>query len=219
MIALQNVWIKFVAYLPEVLGALLVLIVGLIVAAVLGRLVKKLITFTKIDKLLSTNQFFKQMEESELKFTFAGLIGWIVKWFFIIVFLIAVADILRWQQVNVFLRDIALYIPRVVIAVVILMIGLMAGKFLYDVVKKSVGVSKLPHASVGPLATLAKWAVFIFAFLAALVQLGIATSLIEILFTGLVAMLAIAGGLAFGLGGKDKAREWLEKLDREMSEK
>ena len=218
VLALQNVWIKFITFLPEVLGALIILVIGLFIASALGKLVKKLISFTKIDKLLSANEFFKQIEGTDLKFSFAGLVGWIVKWFFIIVSLIAVADILHWGQVNIFLSDIALYIPRVVIAIVILMIGLISGKFLHDVVKKSVGVSKLPNTSAGPLSVIAKWSVIIFAFLAALVQLGIATSLIEIFFTGFVAMLAIAGGLAFGLGGKDKARDWLDKLDKEIKE-
>lgn len=214
--SMQNLWAVVMSYLPEVLTAFVVLMVGLLIADWLGGLAKKLVGRFKVDSLLAGGHFTNHLKESGVTFSFAGLVGWAVKWFFIVVFLIAVADILGWQQVNIFLKDIALYMPRVVIAIIILMIGLITGKFLQETVKKSVSASRLPHASAGALAALAKWAVVIFTLLAALVQLGIANSLIEILFTGLVAMLALAGGLAFGLGGKDKAREWLDHISRDM---
>lgn len=87
------------------------------------------------------------------------------------------------------------------------------------IISRAVTASQLPNSAAGTLASLARWAVITFAFLAVLSQLGVATRLIEILFAGLVLMLAIAGGLAFGLGGKDKAAQWLDSLDKELSGK
>ncbi len=216
ILSLQNAWMKFVSFLPEIIGALIVLVIGLIVSSMLGKIAKKIFSYTKIDKMLEGTPLTKHLEEVGVKFSFAGLIGWIVKWFFIVVFLIAVADILNWQQINTFLSDIALYIPKVIVAILIMAIGLLVGNFVYRVVEKSVQVSKFSQSSGGFLASLAKWAIIIFSSLAALVQLGIASRLIEILFTGLVGMLSLAGALAFGLGGRDKAKEWIEKLDKEI---
>mgnify|MGYP001617622362 FL=1 len=160
------------------------------------------------------------MEKCEalgLRFALSNFVGWIVKWFFIVVILIAVTDFLGWTQVTDFLSEVALYIPNVIIAVVILTVGLVMGQFVHNVVEKSIKVSGSPTPAYKPLAALSKWAIIIFALLASLVQLGVATALIQILFTGLVAMLAIAGGLAFGLGGKEKASKWLDTIEKEVS--
>ena len=146
----------------------------------------------------------------------AGLVGWVVKWFFIIVTLIAVADILRWPQLTNFLESVALYLPNVIIAVLILLVGFILGNGLRDLVTKAVRASELPEASAGLLGTVARWAVIVFAIMATLTQLGVAADLVKILFTGLIAMLALAGGLSFGLGGKDHASLWLTKIKKEI---
>jgi hypothetical protein len=148
------------------------------------------------------------------QFKVSTLIGWVVKWFFIVVTLLAVVNILNIPQVSSFLDQVLLYIPNVVVAIIILALGLIAGNFFYNVVNRAATASHMSAAAVSGLAALAKWAIVIFALMAALVQLGIAAGLIQILFTGFVAMLALAGGLAFGLGGRDKAARWLDKIDQ-----
>ncbi|MBI2639158.1 hypothetical protein HYW83_06255 [Candidatus Peregrinibacteria bacterium] len=210
--SLQNIWAKIVSLVPEVIGALLILVVGLIVAAALGKLAKKLVHLTHVDALAHKLGATQKFEDMGMKFSISGIIGWIVKWFFIIVALIAAVDILKLQQVTKFLQDVALYIPNVVVAVVILVIGLVIGQFAYQVVEKTSKASHLTARSGDVLAAIAKWAIVIFALMASLTQLSIATQLIQILFTGFVAMLALALGLAFGLGGKEKANHLLEKL-------
>lgn len=215
--SLQNLWIRLINYIPQIIGALVVLIIGLFVASALGGLAKKILGFTQVDKLIQKTGVIGKFDKAGLKFSFAGLVGWVVKWFFIIVVLITVVDILRWDRVTEFLQEVALYLPNVVVAIIILVIGLVIGQLIYEVVEKSVKASRLAHSAAKPLAALAKWSIVIFALMAALVQLGVAASLIQILFTGLVAMLALAGGLAFGLGGKEKAKEWLDKISSEVS--
>ncbi len=210
--SLQNLWNKVVAFVPELVGALLVLIVGLVLAHFLSKLAHKLVSLTNVDKLVHKIDATKKLEEVGLKVSFAGMIAWIVKWFFIIVTLIAVVDILKLTQVTIFLQRVAEYIPNVVVAVVILAIGLVVGQFVHDVVEKSAKASNITAHTSHTLSSIAKWALVIFALLASLVQLGVATNLIETLFMGLVAMLALAFGLAFGLGGKEHASKWLEKI-------
>lgn len=212
--SLQNIWSKAVSLIPQFLGALIVLIVGLIVSAVLGGIAKKLVNYTHVDKLVHKLGVAQKFEEVGVKFSIAGIVGWIVKWFFIVVVLIAVVDILKLQQVTQFLQDVALYIPNVVVAVIILVIGLIIGQFVYQVVEKSSKASHLTATAGDALAAIAKWAIIIFALMASLSQLNIATKLIEILFTGFIAMLAVAFGLAFGLGGKEKASRFLDTLGK-----
>lgn len=216
-ISFQNIWMRFTDFLPEFITALIVLTVGLLIAGLLGKLVAKIISIIKLDDLLAKAGFTSAVEDMGVNFTLSRLVGWVVKWFFVVVTLIAVADILGWEEVNGFLNAVVLYIPNVFVAVIVLIIGVIAGQFVHGIVEKAVHVSQAPISASRPLAALAKWAIIIFAIMAALVQLGVATSLIEILFTGLVAMLAIAGGLAFGLGGKEKAAKWLDAIEREVS--
>lgn len=212
--SLQNVWAKIISFVPEVLGALIILVIGLIAAGTLGKIVKRLIHYTHIDRAVNKTGISQKFEDVGLHFSIGSIVAWIVKWFFIIVVLMAVVDILHLDQVNAFLQDVALYVPNVIVAVVILVIGLVIGQFTYQVVEKSSKASHLTASSSHILAMLAKWSIVIFSLMASLSQLRIATRLIEILFTGLVAMLALAFGLAFGLGGRDKAGKFVDELNK-----
>lgn len=209
--SLENLWSKVMAFVPELLVALIILIIGLILANVIGGVAHKLVELTKVDSLIKKIDATKKLADAGLKLNVASLIGWIVKWFLIIVTLIAVVDILNLEQVTNFLNDVARYLPNVIVAVVILAVGLVVGQFVYDVVEKSAKASHVTKHTADVLAALAKWSIIIFAVLAGLSQLGIAPNLIQTLFTGIVAGLALAFGLAFGLGGKDHATKFLDK--------
>ena len=129
----------------------------------------------------------------------------------------AATDILHLVQVTSFLNSIVLYLPNVIVAAVIMAVAFLVGSFTYAVIKGSTKIAGIVSATL--LATIAKWAIVIFGLLAALIQLGVASSLINTIFIGFVAMLALAGGLAFGLGGKDEAALILKKLRHEITEK
>ncbi len=213
--SLNQVWLKFLSLLPNLVGALIVLIVGWIIAVILGRLVARALKILKVDVGLEKIGAKKSLEAARVKLDVANLLGALVKWFLIIVAFLAAADILNLPQVTQFLGSVLFYIPNVIVAVVILLIGILLANFLEKVVKGSVRVAKLSSAKF--LGSLTKWAVTIFAGLAALIQLGIASSLLETLFTGLVAMLALAGGLAFGLGGRDEASRIIGRIRDDIS--
>lgn len=212
---LLGLWETIVAYLPNLLGAIFVFLIGVIVALVLRSVVVKLITLLRVDELARRLEITSQFERVGLRLHIGALLGWIVKWFFIIVALIAATDILGWDQVTDYLQQVVLFVPNVIVAVIILLAGILLGNFVQNIVKSAVEAAQLASASF--LSGVAKWAILIFTFMAALVQLQIAPELIRVLFTGLVAMLALAGGLAFGLGGKEHAHQFLNRLKKDIS--
>ncbi len=213
--SLFELWNSILGYLPSLIGAIVVFIVGVIVALVLRSVVVKAVEILRLDELAVKLDIKTSFEKAGLRLHIGRLLGWIVKWFFIIVSLIAATDILGWDQVTDYLKQVVLYIPNVIIAVIILLAGILLANFVRNVVKSAVEAAKL--ASADFLSGLAKWAILVFSFMAALIQLQIAPELISTLFTGLVAMLALAGGLAFGLGGKEHASKLLDQLKKDIS--
>ena len=203
-----------ISFVPNIIGAIIVFAIGWIIAIGLAKLVKQLVDMFKVDQLLEKLGAKEILEKAGLRWDSGAFVGALIKWFFIIVFLLAVTEILQLFQVSEFLRDVLLYVPNIIIAVVIMLAAVLLANVLHRVVKATVSAAGL--ASADFLATLTRWAIFVFAFLAALIQLGIAPALINTLITGLIAMLAIAGGLAFGLGGKDYASQLIEKVRRDM---
>lgn len=214
--SLQNLWVGAIGVLGNIIGALIVLIVGLIVASGLGTLVERAVGLLKLDKLLVSLGLEEYFERAGLAVNSGRFLGRLVYWFLVVVFLLAATDILGFFTLSNFLREVLLYVPNVIVAVLIMLAAVVVGNFLRNLVKASVKSAKLHAASF--LSTLTWWAVVIFGFFAALSQLGIAVSIINSLVTGFVAMLALAGGIAFGLGGKEYAAHLINKL-REHTEK
>lgn len=213
--SLQNLWQGFISFLPTFLGALIVFFVGLIIAAGIGKIVEKLIDALKLDRLLEQLGLGKLLERADVRLHSGRFVGVLVQWFFVIVTLLAVSDIMKLLAFSDFLKQVLFYIPNIVIAVLIMLAGVIMAAFLSKLVRASVLAARLHSAHF--LGALTKWSVLVFAFLAALSQLGVAGALVNTLIMGFVAMLALAGGLAFGLGGRDVAAAWLEKMREEIS--
>lgn len=213
--SLQGLWVSFVDFVPRLLGALIVFVVGWIIAAALGNVAKRIIDFIQIDRLIEKLNIHKVFERADVDLSIARLVGWLVKWFLIIAFLIASADILGWDQVTGFLKDVALYIPQVFIAVIILVAGIIAADFTYKVVGQAVKSTGMVNPNF--VAGVAKWAILLFSVIVALDQLDIGRTLLNTLVQGFVAMVAIAAGLAFGLGGQTHAGRFLDRLRKDIS--
>jgi len=213
--SLNNLYDQIVGFLPEFLVAILVLVFGWAIAILLGKLVRKILEMIKIDELANRLGFAQLSERAGRKLSISGFGDWLVKWFFMVVAFVAAADILGLHQVGEFLfSSVIPYLADVVIAGAILVIGIVASNFLQDVAMHSLAASGLKN--VHTVGTLVRWSILIFAFLAALSQLGVASTFIQDLFRAFVAMLAISGGLAFGLGGREHAKEALDKLTAGM---
>ena len=212
---LMDLWNSLLLFIPSLLGAIIIFILGVIVANVLSKVIEQLIKFLRVDDMAEKLDIKAQFDRAGIKLHIGRLFGWIVKWFFVVVALIAATDILGWDQVTDYLKQVVLFIPNVIVAVIILLAGILLANFVQRVVKSTVEAAKLESA--GFLSGLSKWAILAFSFMAALVQLQIAPDLIRTLFTGLVFMIALAGGLAFGLGGKEHAARVLNRLQKDIS--
>lgn len=208
--SLQQLWVGFIGFLPLLLGALVVFIIGLIVAAGLGALVERVISAVKLDALLAKAGVDRYFKRGGVEMNVGRFLGRLTYWFVVIAFFLAAADILRFDALSSFLRAVLLYIPQVAVAVLIMLAAVIVGGFLRRLVQASVMSAKLHSAKF--LGTLTYWAVVVFGFLAALSQLGIATAIVNSLVTGFVAMIALAGGIAFGLGGKEYAGRLVERF-------
>ncbi|EKE16508.1 MAG: CmpX protein [uncultured bacterium] len=208
---------KVVVFLPALIGAILVFVVGVIVARVLGNAIEKGVKLTRIDRAMENSKLTEQFQGVGLDLNPSKIIGGFVKWFLILVFLMAATDILQLSQVTAFLNEILMYIPNVIVAVVVLAIAFLFANFAYKLVRGSVRAAGVMSASL--LATISKWAIIIFGIITALVQLGIAESIVNTLLIGLVSAISLAAGLAFGLGGKEEAANLLRKIREEISER
>jgi hypothetical protein len=215
--AFIDLWAGIVLFVPKLLFALVIFLLGLVIAGLLNKVVVRLATVLHIDELIKKLELDDIFRRAGVKLDVGIALGWLVKWFVIIFSLVAAADILQWDQVTEFLTTIIEYIPNVLISVIILLVGFVLANFVQEVIKSALDAVKMHTACF--LAGLARWAIIVFSFMAALVQLGIAQSLIEVLFTGFVAMIALAGGLAFGLGGREYASRILSQLSKDLTSK
>ncbi|OGZ44625.1 MAG: hypothetical protein A2756_04305 [Candidatus Ryanbacteria bacterium RIFCSPHIGHO2_01_FULL_48_27] len=203
---------------PRFIVALVILLLGWLIASGIGALVSQFIKALRVDAALEGLGLKEPLSRAGMKLDSGAFIGMLVEWFFIVVFLLASVDILGLDQVTAFLRDVVLsYIPNVIVAAIILVAAAVIADATQKLVRGSAQAANLPSASF--LGGVARWSIWIFALLVALYHLGIAGPLVQTLFTGFVAMIAIAGGLAFGLGGKDAAAKFIERLRNDISDR
>lgn len=211
--SLQNLWLQVISFLPDLIGAILVLIIGLIVASGLEKIVERVIYYLKLDNLLRKLGVETYLHRANLELNTGYFLGKLVYWFMVVVFVLAASDILGFVTLSAFLGEVLLYIPQVVVAFLIILAAVVVAGFLRKLVDASVLSSKLHAAKFA--GSLIWWAIVIFGLLAATSQLGVATDIINTVITGVIVMLALAGGLAFGLGGKDEASRLLANLRKE----
>lgn len=214
--AFQDMWAGIVDFVPQLVIAIIIFIIGWVLGVALGRVVAQIIRALKVDSILKSLGTEEVLTRAGFRLDSGAFIGALVKWFVIIVFLIASIDVLGLTEVNFFLRDVVLgYLPNVIVAALILIVAAVIADAIHKLVVGSAKAASIPSAHF--MGGVAKWAIWIFAILAALNQLGIAGAFAQTLFTGLVAMLALAAGLAFGLGGKEAASRYIERLRGDIS--
>lgn len=203
--------------LPKILIALVLIIAGWIVGAAICRVVHELVDAIKMDEWLAKAGVGTFLDKAGYKLNSGMFLGWLAKMFFIIIFVVAAFDILGLTQINIFLTEVLAYIPQVVVAAIVLFVASIAADLLSGMVT---GATKAVGSHVSQmLGAMTRSAIWIFAFIIALSQLGIAAQYMYTLFAGFIAMLAIAGGLAFGLGGKEAAAGLIKSICDEIKEK
>lgn len=214
--SVQFVWTSLVIYIPRMFLAVVLFVVFLLVGATLAGVVSHVVSRLKLEGLLAKAGVDTMVKRFGLQFHIGNFLGWLVKWFFIITGLLVASNLLNLGQVSVFLTQVLYYIPNVVVAVIIMMAGVLLADFFAKATVSSVSASGL-HS--GPfVAKMVRWSVFLFAFVTALDQLGIAQTFVNTVYIGIVGMIALGGGIAFGLGGKEHAAELIAKLKREIAD-
>ena len=211
---LQNLWVGFLTFIPNLIGALIVFIIGWFIAVGIGKLIAEILKRINFNQVFEKGAWKKALEKAELKVSVSEFLGGIVKWILMIVFLLAAVEILRMYQFADFIRDVLGYLPNVIVAALIFVVTVVVVDILVKLVVAAVEGARFEYAHLA--GEIMRWAIWIFAALAIVHQLGVAKPLIETLFTGIVAMLVISAGLAFGLGGKEVAAEFLQNLRRKL---
>lgn len=213
----QNLFYGLVAFIPNLVVAIVIFIVGWLVGVGLGRVVAQIINSLRIDQALKATGLEHLLSRAGFELSSGRFLGFLVKWFFIIVFLVASLDVLHLTMVNLFISEVVLgYLPQVIVAVLILLVAAVVAEAAERVVVGSAKAASL-HAA-GFLGKVARYAIWIFALLAALAQLNVATAFVQTLFTGVVIAVSLAVGLAFGLGGQAAAARYLERLQSEIKD-
>lgn len=214
--SLTTLFNEIMAFLPELLAALLIIILGFIIGGLLGKAVQKLFQATKLDHALDKAGVDDLTNRAGYAFKPAEFAGGLVKWFIILAFTTAALNVLGLEAVTDFMGAILAYLPKVLAAALILFVGLVVAKAAGGIVEGAIRSAKTISSDKAPmLGSITYYAVIVFAVLAALNQMEIASELIQILFTGIVVALSLAFGLAFGLGGKDVAARYLQNMTKE----
>lgn len=207
---LGRFWVRFIDFLPNFFGGLLILVIGLIIASILKSLLTSVFRLARLDRLFAKTKLAGQQETK----LWEDVLTEIVRWTVVLLFLVPTLEVWGLDRATTVVNQFLLYLPNVIAAVVMGFVGVVMSNLVSDVVRNS--VRSLRGASANALATLAKAAMLFFTALVVLNQLGVAQDLVRILFTGIVGMLAIAGGLAFGLGGRDHAKDLLDDLKKSI---
>ena len=203
-LSLSNALNSFLAAIPLVIGALVIIVIGWIIAGVLARLVEEVLRRAGADRLFAEHG--GEVYGSRIRSVKpSSVASELVKWLIRLVFLVAAANVLGMPQVSQLLNNVLLWIPNLIVAAIILLIAPLLARFVRGAIE--VGAGQMGFTNAALLGRIAEVAIVAFAVVIAINQIGIAANLVNILFVGLVGALALAFGLAFGLGGRDVAAQ------------
>jgi hypothetical protein len=214
----QDIWLGVANFIPNLIVAIVIFVVGWLIAALLGKVVSQIIRSIKLDTALRSAGFETVVNRAGFTLDSGVFIGDLVKWFIVVVFLVASFDVLGLSQVNAFLQEVVLmYLPRVIVAVLVLLLAVV----IADTMQRFVtGAARAAHMkSANFLGSVTRWSIWIFAVLTALAQLNVAVQFINTLFTGVIVALSLGFGLAFGLGGQDAAGRFIDRIKQEIADR
>lgn len=209
--SINNGLFAIVNFLPKFIAGTIILLIGIIIASILKQILLEVFKALKIELFLKKYG----VPEAQDDFTWSNILAEIVRWFVVIVFLIPTADVWGLPQIVTVLNAFLLYLPNVFVAAIIALVGFVFARLAHDIVLAS--TRRVSPESASTIASVTRWAIIIFVMLAVLNQLGVATDLVRILFTGFVAMIAIAGGIAFGLGGQGAAKDVVTSIQKNLN--
>lgn len=213
--SLQNLWWGFVQFTPKLVVAIVFFIIGWVVGSLVARAFEQVLSALKIDKLFASVGADNFLRRAGMTLDTGYFVGQLAKWFVVIVFLLPSLNLVGLNEVAVFLQgDVLGFLPKVIIAAFVLIIAAVVSEGISGAIVATAKSMNLRSAHM--FGTVAKYAVWIFAFIIALGKLGL-DDYMSILFSGIIGMIALGGALAFGLGAKDHASRFLSKIGEEMN--
>lgn len=204
-------------FLPTLLGAIIVFLIGLVLANWAKQLLVKLINITKLSEVIANPAIKEFLKNAQVNQKIEEVLGEVVRWLIIALFFTTSMNMLGLTTVTLFLNTIFSYIPNLLAAVFILLIGVILAGTLEKVVKGSLGSVDVSLSRF--MGKVVSYSVMIISVLIAISQMGIAQSFIEVIFTGFIATITIALGLGFGLGSKDIIKSILEEWYKNFKKK
>jgi hypothetical protein len=206
---------KILAYIPVLLGALVILIVGWIVAKAIRRIVDWLLKTARFDMLADKAGITGILRKGDLKISPREVVSGLVYWLIMIMVLVMAVDALGLPKASDVLASLFAYVPKVIAALLVLVVAMFLASFVSGIVRTAAGNANLPKPEI--FAGVSRWAIIIFAATIAMEELGIAPLLVTTTFNIILGGVCLALALAFGLGGKDAAARYLEELKKRRS--
>ncbi len=216
--SLQELWWGFMLFAPKLIIAIILFIIGWVLSSVVAKAFEQVFHALNIDRFFNKTGLQNVLHKGGLTLNTGYFIGQIMRWFVLIVFLLPSLALVGLGSIAEFLRyDVLMFLPKVIVAAFVLIVATI----ISDALSRSIlaGAKSMSISSAHMLATVAKYSIWVFAFIVALEQLGVNSAYMQILFTGVIGMFAIAGAIAFGLGGKEHASRFLSKIGDEMNQK
>jgi len=214
--AVQDLWVSFLYFIPNLVGAVVVFVVGWFIASWAGLGVTKVLNWLKLNQFFVKSQWDEALEKAGIKSDVAGFIGQICRWVLVITFLSASVEVLGLVTFAALLTKVVAWLPNVIVAILMMVVAVILADILEKIVVVSLVKARMKHTHLASLAV--KWSIYIFALFAILMQLDVASFLVQTIFTGVIAILVIGCGLALGLGAKDVVKDLLEDLTRKLKD-
>lgn len=214
--ALTTLWESFLLFLPDLVMGLILLTLGWFIAMGLGLVVTQVLKKAKFDDLLEKAEWKEAMQKAKISIHASKFVGSVTKWVVYLFFIWAAVGVFGLNHLVRFMENILGYIPNIIVAVLIFVIAVMLADLLAKIVVVATERVKFKHTIMA--GEIVRWSIWIFAGFAILIELGIAREMLSTLFTGIIALMVIAGGIAFGLGGKDMATDILREGKRKFKE-
>jgi hypothetical protein len=210
-----NVIGMILAFIPRLVGFLVVLLVGWLIAKGLERALVWLLNRANFEAFSDRMGMARLEERMNMRVNVTEVLGRVVFWFVLLIFLVPAVDSLGLPSVSLLLGQIIAYIPNVFVAILVLFLGTLLGIFVGDLVRGLVAGANIGNPNI--FSAIARYAIIGFAAIIALYQLNIAPAIVQTLFTAIVGAAALAFGLAFGLGGRETAQRWLDRGESRLS--
>lgn len=207
--AANEFWATVGDYLPKLFGALVLLVLALVAAKLAQAIIERILLVARVDKITKNKQIAKTLKTAEVSIDFVSISGRIIFWVVIIIFGLTIADVLDLTAMADVMREILNYLPDVLAAVIVLTVTIAGARLVRDVVNASLSHMKVDFANT--VSSVAFYVLIVFGTLMAFDQLGFDTTILSANITIIVSGVVLALALAFGLGGRDVAKQVVDE--------